>query len=151
MVDQEPHRSVQLFKRVDSRVPSPLLSSTVAQNTTAPASLGKLADLRAPVAQLPRPQAGPARALTPNSTPPPQAPVGGRGWTSVVARPPSVQPSPAPSPTAWLMSADRTPGSSSVSSQLSRPRPVPSPAPMPTPPAVSSSTAAVPDSWEDEP
>lgn len=149
MVDQEPHRSVQLFKRVDSRVPIPLLSSTVAQSTPAPPSLGKLADLRAPVAQVPRPQGGPARALAPTSTPPPQASIGGRGWTSVVARPASAQPIPAPSPTAWLTGGDRA--SSTSSAQPSRPRLVPSPVSVTVTSVAPSSTADVPDNWEDEP
>ncbi|KAJ6608304.1 hypothetical protein B0H10DRAFT_528771 [Mycena sp. CBHHK59/15] len=45
MVDQEPHRSVQLLRRFDTRVPSPLLSAALAA-VGPPASLGKLADLR---------------------------------------------------------------------------------------------------------
>lgn len=45
MVDQEPHRSVQLIRRIDTRIPTPLLSQHVASST---ASLGRLADLRAP-------------------------------------------------------------------------------------------------------
>ncbi|KAF4616864.1 hypothetical protein D9613_008216 [Agrocybe pediades] len=48
MVDQEPHRSVQLLRRVDTRIPTPVLSvylSTVASQGQA--SLGRLADFRA--------------------------------------------------------------------------------------------------------
>ncbi|KAJ6608322.1 hypothetical protein B0H10DRAFT_2068531 [Mycena sp. CBHHK59/15] len=45
MVDQEPHRSVQLLRRFDTRVPSPLLSAALAA-VAPPTSLGKLADLR---------------------------------------------------------------------------------------------------------
>ncbi|TFK63598.1 hypothetical protein BDN72DRAFT_963814 [Pluteus cervinus] len=45
MIDQEPHRSVQLIRRVDTRVPSPLLSQYL--TTLGPSvNLGKLADLR---------------------------------------------------------------------------------------------------------
>ncbi|KAF9220771.1 hypothetical protein BS17DRAFT_713315 [Gyrodon lividus] len=44
MVDQEPHRSVQLIRRIDTRIPMPLLSQYVA--STGP-SLGRLADLKA--------------------------------------------------------------------------------------------------------
>jgi len=46
MVDQEPHRSVQLLRRVDTKVPTPLLSGCLAASGPT-ASLGKLADLRA--------------------------------------------------------------------------------------------------------
>ena len=53
MVDQEPHRSVQLIRRIDTRIPSPLLSSAATTSTSiVPAvSLGKLTPLRAPIAQ----------------------------------------------------------------------------------------------------
>lgn len=150
MVDQEPYRSVQLFRRIDSRVPTSLLSSNVAQSSTASSSLGRLADLRAPVAQLPRSTGGPTRLTASGSTPPPQVPGGGRGWTSVVARPQSALPSPAPSPTAWLMGGDRA--SSVTSAPPARSRPVPSPAPVHTPaaPTASASVGDVPDNWEDE-
>ena len=45
MVDQEPHRSVQLIRRIDTRLPSPLLSVVVQQASTTP-GLGKLGNLR---------------------------------------------------------------------------------------------------------
>ncbi|KAF8872738.1 hypothetical protein BD779DRAFT_1613762 [Infundibulicybe gibba] len=45
MVDQEPHRSVQLIRRIDTRVPAPLLSTHIASSAPPP-SLGKLADLK---------------------------------------------------------------------------------------------------------
>lgn len=45
MVDQEPHRSVQLIRRVDIRLPSPLLSAVIRQASTPP-GLGKLGNLR---------------------------------------------------------------------------------------------------------
>ena len=51
MVDQEPHRSVQLIRRIDSRIPSPLLSASIGGGAGAagsPSGLGKLADLRSP-------------------------------------------------------------------------------------------------------
>lgn len=147
MVDQEPHRSVQLFKRVDTRIPSPLLSSSVAQSAMSSTSLGKLADLRAPVAQLPRPQAGLGRSLAP--TPPPSAPAGARGWTSVVARPSSAQASAAPSPTAWLMGDSDRASSTSVAPPT-RPRAAPTPVSAPVPSAPQASAADVPESWEDE-
>jgi transcriptional repressor NF-X1 len=43
MVDQEPHRSVQLIRRIDTRVPAPLLSLSVA---SAGSSMGRLVDMR---------------------------------------------------------------------------------------------------------
>ncbi|KAI9457906.1 hypothetical protein HD554DRAFT_2029782 [Boletus coccyginus] len=43
MVDQEPHRSVQLIRRIDTRVPSPLLSQSVAST---PSTMGRLIDVR---------------------------------------------------------------------------------------------------------
>ncbi|KIJ63784.1 hypothetical protein HYDPIDRAFT_188240 [Hydnomerulius pinastri MD-312] len=67
MVDQEPHRSVQLIRRIDTRIPTPLLSQHIA--STAP-SLGKLADLRAP------------RATA-------AAGAGGGKWTAIVGKPAS--------------------------------------------------------------
>ncbi|GJE93163.1 FKBP12-associated protein 1 homolog [Phanerochaete sordida] len=147
MVDQEPHRSVQLFRRADTRVPAPLLSASVAQSAQAPPSLGKLADLRAPVAQLARASAGPARAA-----PAPQQP-GARGWTSVVARPSSAQQT-APDPHAWLLGGGDRAGSPAASSSTAappaRPRAAPSPAPVYVPPAAPADPGDVPDNWEDE-
>ena len=74
MVDQEPRRSVQLIRRIDTRIPKPLLSAAAAAN-----NLGKLADLRASpnVSPLPRTGVSPAAA--------PVAPSPVRGWTSVVS------------------------------------------------------------------
>ncbi|KAH7882494.1 hypothetical protein F5I97DRAFT_1910820 [Phlebopus sp. FC_14] len=47
MVDQEPSRSVQLFRRIDTRIPSPLLSQQIATAAAARvASSGKLAHLQ---------------------------------------------------------------------------------------------------------
>lgn len=40
MVDQEPHRSVQLIRRIDTRVPVPLLSQHIAS------TMGRLVDLK---------------------------------------------------------------------------------------------------------
>src|SRR5260221_9131986 len=73
MVDREPHRSVQLIRRIDTRVPANLLSQT----STAGNTLGKLADLRALARVSP--------ATAPASTRPPRA---NRGWNSVLTTPP---------------------------------------------------------------
>lgn len=75
LIDPEPHRSVQLISRIDTRIPDPLLSAV-----TAPA-LGKLINLRAP--QTPAPGPGPPKPVATSSGPP-----WGRGWSSVVARQP---------------------------------------------------------------
>ncbi|KAK0192391.1 hypothetical protein F5146DRAFT_1102355 [Armillaria mellea] len=83
MVDQEPNRSVQLIRRIDTRIPSPLLSSHVAP--TRPPSrpnLGKLGNLRSSgVVSQPQPVLRPSHGA-------------GRGWTGPVSRsstPPSVR------------------------------------------------------------
>ena len=43
MVDQEPHRSVQLIRRIDTRIPVPLLSQHIASTQSA---MGRLVDVR---------------------------------------------------------------------------------------------------------
>lgn len=48
LVDQEPHRSVQLLRRLDTRIPNPLLSTLTQSSTPNPPNLGKLGDLRNP-------------------------------------------------------------------------------------------------------
>ncbi|KIJ15343.1 hypothetical protein PAXINDRAFT_115013 [Paxillus involutus ATCC 200175] len=53
MVDQEPKRSVELIRRIDTRIPTPALSQYVASSGP---SLGKLLDLRATAA-------GPSRGV----------------------------------------------------------------------------------------
>jgi len=71
-IDEEPHRSVQLIRRIDTRIPTPLLSASA--SLASPSVLGKLADLRAPKA------------------------VAGSGrWTAVVTKPGSGSSSPVPS------------------------------------------------------
>lgn len=131
MVDQEPHRSVQLIRRIDSRIPSPLLSSMIPPPGL---GLGKLTDLRAPVAQPFHTGRPPLPSVTPPS----------RGWTSVVNR--SAQASPAPR--VWTAPGNsQRPPAASVPRAQSRA----SPAPPPTAPQTLSSAAAdVPDNWEDD-
>ena len=77
LVDPEPHRSVQLIRRIDTRIPDPLLSIV-----TATAS-GKLTDLRA--RQTPAPVPAPPKPLATSSGPP-----WGRGWSSVAKNLPPV-------------------------------------------------------------
>ncbi|KAH8115899.1 hypothetical protein DFH11DRAFT_1582760 [Phellopilus nigrolimitatus] len=102
MVDQEPNRSVQLIRRIDTRIPKPLLSAALAHNS----NLGKLADLRsAPQSALV------SRPSSASSNPPPAHSSasaghgfgttqhgGARGWTSVVA---SSSHPPSTSASAW--------------------------------------------------
>ena len=151
MVDQEPKRSVELIRRIDSRIPSPLLSSTISMVSASPASgppthgLGKLADLRAPAAARP---AVPGRSL--NASPAPSAASGRRAWTSVVARPQAPAAAQAASANAWRpievppveRSQEVSRPSSSRLVQLSS-----SAKPSVT---VPDRPEDVPDSWEDE-
>lgn len=87
LIDQEPHRSVQVVRRIDTRIPDPLLSIV-----TAPA-LGKPVDLRGH--QTPPPVLGPPKPVAVPGTPP-----WGRGWSSVVTR----QPQPVASNSSNLIS-----------------------------------------------
>jgi transcriptional repressor NF-X1 len=131
LVDAEPQRSVQLIRRLDTRVPAPLLSAVIgpAPGAGAP-GLGKLAtNMRGappPAAARPAPVGGAAPAGT------------GRGWTSVVARAP-VAAVTAPTPAA----------PSSVAIPAARPAaPVPARPHVPDVPATPAE--AVPDSWDDD-
>ncbi|KAH9017094.1 hypothetical protein EDB83DRAFT_2438222 [Lactarius deliciosus] len=144
MVDREPHRSVQLIRRIDTRVPTNILSQSVATGST----LGKLADLRAP-----------ARTALPTPTP---AGSGsskvGRGWNSVLAPAPQASSnlsaltgpntprSTTPSQPASGASSWATPGAS----RSATPLPVPSQPVAAAATAAPSSSEAVPDNWEDD-
>lgn len=75
IVDPEPHRTVQLIRRIDTRIPDPLLSGV-----TAPA-LGKLTDLR--TRNMPAPAPGPPKPLVTSG-----GTTWGRGWSSVVTNQP---------------------------------------------------------------
>lgn len=139
--------SVQLLRRVDTRVPTPLLS-TVIGTSAPPPSLGKLADLRA------LKSAGGGGAQSPSWRPPalapttprpvPQTTSGGppRGWTSVVARPSST-PLVAPKPTTSLggLSASLGGTPTPTTHALRRETPVD---------RASSLVLPVPDNWEDD-
>jgi transcriptional repressor NF-X1 len=133
MVDREPHRSVQLTRRIDTRIPPNLLS----QSSSASATLGKLADLRAPARASP-----PSAALASSG-----APRASRGWSSVLTTPGVGTPPPgAPSVnslSAWTgserASRPTTPSQSLV-------QPVATEAARATAP----STEAGPDNWEDD-
>ncbi|OJA15713.1 hypothetical protein AZE42_09960 [Rhizopogon vesiculosus] len=139
MVDQEPHRSVQLIRRIDTRIPTPLLSTSLASQASPPV-LGKLADLRAPraVASLTGAAGGWGQPKGTES--------GGR-WTAVVTRPVSGSSSPAPgtsSSSGGVAAATLKPSSGAwVSPSVQRAREVASQ-------ESSQSQEAVPDDWEDD-
>ena len=149
MVDREPHRSVQLIRRIDTRVPANLLSQSVVTSGT----LGRLADLRAP-----------SRPALPVSAPAPTPAGSGsqrvnRGWNSVLAPPPhapsasnlstltvpNTSRSTTPSQPAGGTSSWATPGASRTATPL----PVPS-QPVAAASAVEPSSITVPDNWEDD-
>jgi len=136
MVDRDPHRSVQLIRRIDTRVPANLLSqaSTIAGN-----ALGKLADLRAPARVLP--------AAAPASSGPRRA---NRGWNSVLTTPPpGGNPLPvapkANSLSAWTNPIGPEPVSRSSTPSQSLAQPV-----VATAATAASSDGPVPDNWEDD-
>ena len=148
MVDQEPYRSVQLIRRLDSRIPSPLLSGAASTSAVPAASLGRLAPLRAPVAQR---AVSPATFNRPSNTPTPAASSSssaGRGWTAVVAGPSSSRPSPAPSPTAWLTESKRSTDAGSSGATSTK---ILLPTAGASAPATTVAAEEVPDNWEDEP
>jgi transcriptional repressor NF-X1 len=141
MVDREPHRSVQLIRRLDTRIPVNILS----QSSGAGSPLGKLADLRAPGRTSP--------ALVPANSGPPRA---SRGWGSVLTTPRTVTPPPG-APSANSLSARTRPMgperiSRSTTPSQSSVQPVE--AVTETIVVVAATAAhtgeAVPDNWEDD-
>jgi len=147
MMDREPYRSVQLIRRVDTRVPTPLLSTFITP------ALGKLADFRtvkgttttATINNNASPQ--PSHQTTAPSTShfwntptmtattvPAQ-----RGWTSVVAASAGSSSSSlaVPKPEVVVPGSTVVVGSSSVSRTAS-------------PAHFGTSSGPVPDNWEDD-
>jgi transcriptional repressor NF-X1 len=139
MVDQEPHRSVQLIRRIDTRIPSPTLSSTI--TSSAAPSLGKLADLRAPSGPSLRPLRPPSS--TPSRT---TTPVGSsqRGWTSVVGGP-AIAANPSPSTSSWAAPQSGRSLASQPAVISAQPASITRPSP-----SLEVSSVDVPDSWEDD-
>ncbi|KAG5648925.1 hypothetical protein DXG03_000274 [Asterophora parasitica] len=136
MVDEEPYRSVRLLRRLDTRIPSPLLSGNIASAPApTPPNLGKLADLRsaAPSWRSPAPVSkfGPGGSFTNVNTAP--RPTSAAAVAGSGSRPQPV----------LALSQSRLTTSASVSS-------------VQVPPSVSGAilaqveTPAVPDSWEDD-
>ncbi|PCH44928.1 hypothetical protein WOLCODRAFT_105893 [Wolfiporia cocos MD-104 SS10] len=133
MVDQEPYRSVQLIRRIDSCIPSPLLSAVAAAPPPSSSpSLGKLADLRSPGLQ------ALARPRTPQTFPNAGSSAAG-GWRAVAARPPQA----GPTLNAWGAPQRASPTPRPLSSSSSRV--VQSTSGTSTP-----VSADVPDNWEDD-
>ncbi|OAX40568.1 hypothetical protein K503DRAFT_687258 [Rhizopogon vinicolor AM-OR11-026] len=139
MVDQEPHRSAQLIRRIDTRIPMPLLSTSLASQASPPV-FGKLADLRAP-------KAVPSLTGTAGGWGQPKGAESGGRWTAVVTRPVSGSSSPAPgasSSSGGVPAATLKPSSGAwVSPSVQRAREVASQ-------ELSQSQEAVPDDWEDD-
>lgn len=140
MVDQEPHRSVQLIRRIDTRIPTPLLSASLASHDSPPV-LGKLVDLRAPRAVSSLTSGGGGWGQ------PKGADSGGR-WTAVVTRPVSRTSSPSPaagasSSSGGIAAATLKPSSGAwVSPSVRRAREIAS--------QESNRDQEVPDDWEDD-
>ncbi|KAJ6486912.1 hypothetical protein C8R45DRAFT_869588 [Mycena sanguinolenta] len=130
MVDQEPHRSVQLLRRFDTKVPTPLLSAALAASV--PPSLGKLADLRGGSAAAPS-----WRATTPaKSAPAPAAAKGApRAWGAASPQPTPVVAAIAAQPQPQAVAAVRAPVAS---------------APTTTLPVAPQTPVDVPEDWEDD-
>ena len=131
MVDREPHRSVQLIRRIDTRVPANLLS----QASGTGSSLGKLVDLRAPA------RISPAAALASSG-----APRANRGWNSVLTASHGGNAPPA-APSAHSLSAwTSTTGPERISRSTTPSQSIAQPVAA----AVQPSSGVVPDNWEDE-
>ncbi|KAJ3535850.1 hypothetical protein NMY22_g6296 [Coprinellus aureogranulatus] len=77
LIDQEPQRSVQLIKRIDTRIPSPTLSAYLASSVAPAPNFGRLADLRSLKTPAPSPVARGGSAAASSSWGPSTTP---RGW-----------------------------------------------------------------------
>ncbi|KAF9525445.1 hypothetical protein CPB83DRAFT_859575 [Crepidotus variabilis] len=155
MVDQEPHRSVQLLRRLDTRIPAPLLSAHISMTGPAP-GLGKLADLKNLRGPASSTSSG-GVSLSTNSSSWRSASGGGaaphagapaqRGWASVLAKPspsstPQMTPTRALTPLGGRAQAATTPVIRSAS-------PIPRVV-TPIPAATNIVQENIPDNWEDE-
>ncbi|KAG6909111.1 hypothetical protein DXG01_001985 [Tephrocybe rancida] len=128
MIDQEPNRSVRLLRRIDTRIPTPLLSSTLATPAPAMPSLGKLADLRTSATPSWRVASAPSAPKPSHAAP---------GWgsrpASAASKPSAAQPSSRPTTSATVTRVS----SPALPLQSQRED-------GPTTPTI------VPDSWEDD-
>ncbi|KAF9075406.1 hypothetical protein BDP27DRAFT_1314952 [Rhodocollybia butyracea] len=139
MVDQDPHRSVQIIRRIDTRIPNPVLSAFITSKSTASSatSLGKLVNLRGPAVANPvggrlTPSPGPGSATA-------------RGWNSAAAAGPSrsvvsatIPPKSTPSPVGGTISRPRTPAPSKPDAIEGANKGVETP------------QEDIPDNWEDD-
>jgi len=146
MVDREPHRSVQLIRRIDTRVPANPLS----QSSGTGSPLGKLADLRAPA------RASPAAASASAGSAGSGTPRASRAWNSVLTTPAprAGTPPPAPAgPGADSLSAWTSPigiGSERVSRSTTPSQSLVQPVAEVGATGAAPSNEAVPDNWEDD-
>ncbi|KAI0037225.1 hypothetical protein K488DRAFT_39490 [Vararia minispora EC-137] len=143
MVDQEPNRSVQLIRRIDTRIPSPLLSASLP--ASGPSVFGKLANLRATPSAWPRTQTPPtvANAVNTSGT--------GRGWTAVVAKASTqapATPGPMSEPHFTPLRPSRQTAANPAPVPSSSASATPAAAIMPQVPVLASED--VPDDWEDD-
>lgn len=128
--------SVQLFRRIDIRIPSPLLSNSITSSTPAPPTLGKLLDMKSSASSswrssstsaLPKLSAASTSGLS-------------RGWPSAVTQQTATG-APKPAPASITSSSTRSP-----SVHVSRTS-TPVPAPVSHNP---SEVVNIPNNWEDE-
>ncbi|KAH7097552.1 hypothetical protein BKA62DRAFT_643194 [Auriculariales sp. MPI-PUGE-AT-0066] len=123
LVDVEPHQSVQITRRIDTRIPSPVLSQAAGPSTPTSPALGRLVNLQAPARPI-------VTVTPPKSKPASPAPRPGSGWASVVA---SAAAPAAPTPAAPVSRLTALPRSSSTPASIPRRSP-----------------AATTSSWEDD-
>ncbi|KAJ8701561.1 FKBP12-associated protein [Pleurotus ostreatus] len=140
MIDQEPYRSVQLLRRVDTRIPAITLSTYIAANKSTTSNLGKLTDM----------------SLRSGSS----------SWRSTPTITPTTTPrsSVAPVPNISDVGTSARVWGATLQQALNRASPKPSsgtvphsrattPAPPPPPPPTSTAnepTTPVPADWEDD-
>ncbi|KAL1690222.1 hypothetical protein GGG16DRAFT_56132 [Schizophyllum commune] len=134
MIDSEPHTSVQLSRRIDTRIPNPSLYTTITTSAPSGGGLGKLANLRmanSPAWRAPA-SATPPAAPTPSASPQPVAP------RPVPAAHEASRASPHPPAAAASLSA-APPRAATRTPQASVQAPV-----------AAAASGEVPDNWEDD-
>ncbi|KAL1737867.1 hypothetical protein HDZ31DRAFT_70684, partial [Schizophyllum fasciatum] len=142
MIDQEPHTSVQLSRRIDTRIPSPSLYATITASAPQGGGLGKLANLR--MANSP---AWPRAAATVSPSPVPAlfAPTSSAPTPSASPQPAAPRPAPA------VHEAARAPAAgASLSAAPPRGAARAPQASVPAAPVAAAAAGDVPDNWEDD-
>lgn len=121
LVDADPHRSVQIRRRIDSRIPSPLLSSLTAAPPPPKRQLGGLVDLKKPTTTAGAISKAPTTASTSSS-----GATAARGWgAQSISRPTTPG-------TSWSSTLTRPSSTSALASStqsLQQPAPVTAQAP----------------------